>query len=260
MGELVAAGGIIVDVSRLKDFENAIDTICRKESYDIPDSENIKWSPDKHSWLRDNLERGVRNALYRELLQCADEHDAKVIVAISDLKCKIANQKALDHEMDATLLVLERFDTWLGSGHGMVFLSKPSGGSKDQMKFIEECIEHRQNGTDYVKFDSFVSNPHIVPAKQSRILQVADLAVSITNAKVAGGDKYADALFEYVLKMMPETSRGVKGGLGLKIHPSFKYRNLYHWVLGDQYYVESSTGIPLPIESYPYSTEEMRWS
>lgn len=260
MGRLVAAGGIVVAANSLKAFEIDVQSVCGKAEYLIPDDENTKWSPNKDSWLRANLERDVRNLLYADLLDCAADHKVRIIVAISDQNCAMANLCASDHEMDAMLLALERFDTLLGNSAGMAFLPKPSGGSTDERKFIEECIQHRKTGTQYVKFDSLASNPQIVPAKQSRMLQIADLAVSITNAKVAGGDAYASSLFGRVLDLMPCTSKGVKGGLGLKIHPSLRYRNLYHWVLDDDYFVRGNSGFPFPLKDSPYSSNEMDWS
>lgn len=259
IGDLVAVGGVVVPSVEIKSLEDDIQAICSKDNYQVPDGENIKWSPDKRSWLRENVSREIRLELYNELLSCAAKHDAKVIVAINDLGCKMANSLASDHEVDATLLALERYDNWLGREHGMVFISKPSGGATNESKFVAECIQHKIQGTNYVKFKSIASNPIVIPASQSRLLQIADLVVSITNAKVAGGDKFADPLFPLIAGMMPETSKGVKGGLGLKIHPSFKYCNLYHWILGDEYFVKGNTGSSLPIKESPYPSDEMKW-
>lgn len=260
LGDLVAVGGMVLSADHIKPLEDEISAVCNKPIYSIPDDENIKWSPDKNSWLRSNIpDRDIRNALYGELLECAAKHGAKAIVAVCDIGCQLANQRASNHEMDATILALERFSNWLRQEHGLVFVSKPSGGTTNEQKFIAECIKHRKTGTRYVNFNSIASNPIVVPAKQSRLLQMADLVVSITNAKVAGGDRYADPLFVKIHAMMPDTSRGMKGGLGLKIHPSLKYRNLYHWILGDEQYVVGSAGTFLPEVDKPYAVNEMRW-
>ena len=260
IGNLIAVGGLILADDKIKSLEDDIHTICNQAAYNIPDDENIKWSPNKYSWLRTKIvDRNIRNELYGELLECAAKHSAKAIVAVCDLGCKTANAQASNHEIDATLLALERFHSWLGGNHGMVFVSKPSGGSTNEQKFVSECIEHMNKGTNYVAFENIVSNPMTSPAKHSRLLQLADLVVSITNARVAGGDRYADPLFAKVLAMMPETRRGMKGGLGLKLHPSLKYRNLYHWILGDEQFVEGAVGTYLPISDKPYAIDEMRW-
>lgn len=259
MGELVAVGGLVVPSKSLKEIENELRELCDDTRFSVPLDENLKWSPAKRSWLRTHLSGRLRQELFGEMLDCAARHGCSAMVAISDARCKKANKLASDHEVDATLLALERFDTWLGDGVGVVFVSRPAGGTTDAEKFVAECIEHRLTGTKFVEFKSLALNPIVVPAWQSRLLQMADLITSITNAKVAGGNSYADALFPKISEMMPETTRGVKGGAGLKIHPSFRYRNLYHWVLGDDCYVEGANGIGLPEKDKPYPNDEMTW-
>jgi hypothetical protein len=47
------------------------------------------------------------------------------------------------------------------------------------------------------------------------------------------------------------------GGLGLKIHPDFRYANLYHWLLGDSHFVRYQSGYPLPFKSRPYAIDAL---
>ncbi len=42
------------------------------------------------------------------------------------------------------------------------------------------------------------------------------------------------------------------GGIGLKIHPDFKYANLYHWLLGDRVWMKGPMGCKLPQAELPY--------
>lgn len=259
MGNLVAVGGIIVPADSLRSVENDLKEICESPSFSVPPDENLKWSPAKGSWLRETLSGRLRQQLFGEMLDCVAKYDCAAIVAICDENSKKANNDASDHEVDATLLALERYDTWLAKTAGVVIVSKPAGGTTNAEKFVSECIEHKLKGTRFVEFNSLALNPIVVPAWQSRLLQIADLVTSITNAKVCGSNKYADALFPKILAMMPETNRGVKGGAGLKIHPSLRYRNLYHWILGDDCYVEGSMGTGLPESDKPYCKNEMSW-
>lgn len=259
MGDLVAVGGLIVEGDKVKLVEDELKCICAGSKYNVPPKENIKWSPSKGSWLNTKLDGGTRQELFGEMLDCLARNECCAIVAISDSLSKKANSDASDHEVDATLLALERFDTWLGAKTGLVVVSKPAGGDTSANKFVAECIEKQTTGTRYVPFNSLVLAPVVMPAWQSRMLQVADLIVSITNAKVAGGNPYADALFEKICKLMPSSTKGLKGGVGLKIHPSFKYQNLYHWVLGDDCYAQGSQGVGLPELEKPYAFDEMKW-
>jgi hypothetical protein len=44
------------------------------------------------------------------------------------------------------------------------------------------------------------------------------------------------------------------GGIGLKLHPDLRYANLYHWLVGDRYFIKGSVGHPLPVASMAYAT------
>ena len=258
-GNLVAVGGIIVSAEKVGPLEQELEAVCTQKKYSVPNAENIKWSPPKGSWLREHLDGEIRQELFAEMLKTVRQADAKVVVAITDSNCKQANATASNHEIDATLLALERFNTWLAPNFGTVVVSKPSGGAKDEKKFVSECVEHLIAGTAYVDFGRLALKPMIMPANHARLLQVADLVVSITNAHVSGGNHFAARHFPEILSMMPETSKGMKGGLGLKLHPSFRYRNLYHWLLSDEYFVEGSTGTALPDSEMPYPRNPREW-
>jgi hypothetical protein len=42
------------------------------------------------------------------------------------------------------------------------------------------------------------------------------------------------------------------GGCGVKLHPDYKYRNLYGWLFGDTHFWKGNNGHPLPLEGRPY--------
>lgn len=254
VGHLVAVGGVIVSAENVGPLEQELEAVCSKEEYSVPPGENLKWSPARGSWMREHLDGELRQKLFSEMIDTVRRAECKVVVAISDADCRVANSSVSTHEMDATILAFERFNTWLGSQYGTVIVSKPSGGARDENKFVSECTKHIASGTNYVDFRKLALKPLLMPARQSRLLQIADLAVSITNAHVSGGNPFADRHFPALLAMMPETSRGVRGGLGLKLHPSFRYLNLYHWLLNDDYYVKGSNGYPLPLADRPFAT------
>lgn len=258
INKLVAVGGIIVDSSCVRKIEIDLEKICSGPSFKVPISENIKWSPSPKSWLRKNLNGDQRHDLYKSILDCLVLYDASVVVAICDPKYRKANKNASDSEMDATLLAFERFSSYLRSEPGMVVISRPGGGPRENDKFVFECIEHKNNGTNFVNFSNFAVGPVTMLSAHSRLLQAADLVVSITNIMVSGDERFAAQHFSTIAKMMVETKRGVKGGAGLKIHPSMRYRNLYHWLLKDQYFVQGSTGNLLPQSGFPYSQDARR--
>ena len=88
-------------------------------------------------------------------------------------------------------------------------------------------------------------------SKFSRLLQAADLVVGCTLAMVSGESQYPLPVFESVMKLFDQ-SAGRIGGYGLKIHPDFKYANLYHWIVEDTHFWKHASGYPLPVKQCPY--------
>ena len=89
------------------------------------------------------------------------------------------------------------------------------------------------------------------PSKFIRLLQIADVVVGCTLAIVAGEKRYAPLTFKEIKPMLDKGLGGI-GGTGLKIHPDFKYVNLYHWIAGDATYVKNMRGWNLPKDGHPY--------
>lgn len=256
---LVAIGGIIVDVQVAKDLEQAVDQICK--NFGFPDGEPFKWSPKRDYWMWDKLVGDRREAFFSAVLSEVDNTGGIGLVAICDPTKATATKNAQTHEMDALVLVLERFDWVLQEENelGMVIVSRPSGGRGDEDSFLLECDGILTAGTDYRKFNRIVTNVLTMPFRDSRFLQVADLVVSITNAAVAGSP-HAEAVFPSV-RMLLRSSDGRIGGVGVKIHPDSIYVNLYHWVLRDDIFLirRAGTGFALPIRGRPFFVSPTRY-
>jgi len=246
VGKLVAIGGIAIEASACRTLEIAIDDLCLK-TYGFPDGEPFKWSPNKDHWMRENLIGARREQFFGEVLRLAQEHGAVGMVTVADATKGLATSQAETHEMDVLILTLERFDLALEQDIGMVVAARPSGGRKDEDKFLVACAEVINAGTDYVRFKKLVTNIVTMPFANSRLLQLADLVASITTAMVAGHEEFAGKVFPAV-KTILRTHEGRIGGIGLKIHPDLSYVNLYHWLLGDQHFKNSK----LPIASRPF--------
>jgi hypothetical protein len=161
--------------------------------------------------------------------------------------------------MDVLVMALERFNFVLSSQDiGMVIAARPSGGRTDEDKFLSACVDIVTAGTSYAKFGQFATNVLTMPFGNSRLLQVADLVVSITTAMIAGHAEYAGPVFPHVRALL-RSSLGRIGGVGVKIHPDYSYVNLYHWVLGDTFFVRSNLGLPLPMQNRPFFTDGMTY-
>ena len=159
------------------------------------------------------------------------------------------------HDMDVTQLFLERVQNqfYSRSNMGIVVIARPSGDRRAEDKFLASCLETLQSGTKYVKPDRIILNPLSSPPSFIRLLQVADVVTSCTTATVSGETRFAPPVFSAVKNLLVKEG-GRCGGIGLKIHPDFKYANLYHWLVGDSHFWKGPVGSPLPLPSLPYSS------
>jgi hypothetical protein len=150
---------------------------------------------------------------------------------------------------------LERVHRLFGKiqSEGIVIVDRPGGGRADEDRFLGSCLETLLSGTDYVKPDRIALNVLSTPSRLIRLLQVADVITSCTVAMVGGEDNFSPPIFNEIRSLL-DRDMGRIGGVGLKIHPDYKYANLYHWLLGDSDFFKALTGSPLPILTRPYST------
>jgi len=134
----------------------------------------------------------------------------------------------------------------------VVIVSQPSGDRKSESKFLADCLETLRAGTEYVKPERIVLNVLTTPPRFIRLLQLADVVTSCAVAFVGGESSFSPPVFSSIKPMLAR-ELGRVGGVGLKIHPDGKYRNLYHWLLGDSHFMRFMEGFPMPLPNYPYS-------
>jgi len=253
MGSLVAIGGIKVPGEKVSELEREINTLCKE--FGFPPGEMFKWSPDRNLWMHDNLVGERREEFFICVLTLAYDHKVKALAVIEDTTSLMATN-AQSAEEDVTCLFLERVDRQLKNMNceGIIIIDRPSGGRKDEDRFLEYCLETLQVGTKYVKPDRIALNiPLCAPSKFIRLLQVSDVVTSCTLAVVAGESRFSPPVFEFVKPLLFSEGDRI-GGIGLKIHPDLKYANLYHWLLGDEYLIRFGTQVTrLPHSSRPYS-------
>jgi hypothetical protein len=97
---------------------------------------------------------------------------------------------------------------------------------------LANCLDIIQEGTPFVRpariaLNALSTSPHFV-----RLLQLADLIAGIVTSYVAGENRYSPPLMRLIGPMLASDA-GRIGGIGVKIHPDFRYVNLYHWLFGD---------------------------
>jgi len=86
MGKLVAFGGVVVEATKARQLELAIDGVA--SAHGLPAGEEIKWSPRKGSWIYENLQGDSREACYREVLQAAVDGGCKAVVVACDYEMR----------------------------------------------------------------------------------------------------------------------------------------------------------------------------
>jgi len=253
MGPLAAAGGVYVPSDVVSDLEREIDALCAE--FGFPPGERFKWSPARNMWMYNNLIGQDRENFFTNVLDQVRESNGKAIVVIEDTSCNSATPNALNGDEDVTRLLIERVH-WLfdkKETDGLIIIDRPGGGRDDEERFLRSCFETLQSGTDYVKPDKIALNVLSSPSKFIRLLQVADVIVSCTVARIAGENCYSPPIFDKI-KPLLHKDRDRIGGVGLKIHPDYKYVNLYHWLGGDVFFLKASNYHWLPLKKRLYNT------
>lgn len=254
MRPLVGVGGVVIDGTRLRSLCERLDAVCVTAGFPARPDRNaeFKWSPGKELWMRGGLVGDGRAQFFASVLAIAKEHEASAILVAVDTKASPAHT-GKSHEMDALLLLLERFHKTLGAEDGVVVCDTPGGDRADEADFLSTCITTLSTGTDYVKFRRLALPVMTGPSHLVRPLQLADVITSCTLAFIAGEKKYAPATFAAVKPLLRRDGERI-AGYGVKIHPDYRYANLYHWLLGDTDFWKGSTSTPLPIATRSYAT------
>ena len=257
MTKLVAVGGVSVAIADAATLNSRIDKLCY-EQFGFPKNEPFKWSPRKGNWFRDGLPIEQKRKLFESVLRVASEYDVTALVVACDPSCGHLKGGSTA-ELGALLGVLERFEFALGKNdHGVVVVDRPAGDRSDEEKYLIDCLDMVESGSGYSSFSRLACPIVSMPFKLSRVLQIADLVVSITTAHVAGR-RHAASYFPHLKPLFPEDKDRI-GGVGVKLHPDYKFVNLYHWLLGDSHYVRGSVGHPMPLQNRPYRASDQEYS
>ena len=251
MKPLIGVGGVHVPAEQIGGIEHEINALCNR--YEFPEGEEFKWSPNRNTYMRENIIGEDRVNFYIELFEISSGYDIKAILVASDIECSYAIQSSSNHEEDVITLFLERADQLFNSNkrNGIVIVDNPSGGRRQENELVSQCLETLARGTDYVNFDSIPLPVMTANSKHIRLLQLADVITSCSIARLAGENLYSPAIFELIKPLFRKDYDRI-GGVGFKIHPDLRYKNLYHWLLGDEFHKRGYTGEPLPEEGYLY--------
>ena len=251
MGELVATGGVFVGSDQVASLERSIAYICK--AFGFPALEEFKWSPRQNSWMHHNLIEENRREFFLWVLRTCVDHHVKATVLVCDTQYR-TNQTGDSHATFVVKLLIERVN-WLAKSarsQALIIADRPGGGLGTERAFLQRCLETIQNGTEYVLPENIAVNAVSTDSHLIRILQAADLVVSCVTAFIGGETRYSPPVFAAVCPLLA-SDLGRVGGVGLKLHPDFRYANLYHWLLGDRDFVRNMGSWPLPFPHRPYA-------
>ncbi len=251
MGDpLVAAGAVCVPEEALKPLTTIIDSL--RQAAGFPEGQPFKWSPGRELWMHSGLVEDERLGFFRAVLSEAACHAVQVIVVIEDTGCSKAMNDSPTVEDDVTSLLLERVQWCLrGRANGCVIADRPGGQRiSEHEQFLANRLEMLATGTRFVTYDRILLFMNM-PSRLNLMLQLADLVTGCTLAFVGGETRYSPPVFDSAKKLMRRDGDRI-GGIGLKIHPDFKYANLYHWLVGDTHFYKGNTGFPMPLKGHRY--------
>ena len=230
MGTVLAFGGILVPANLLADMKDEVDRVATE--FGIPECEEIKWSPNKGSWIYQNLHGDQRKNCYQKLLEAAKDSKCSVIVVAWDLeKSELQKPEALEMVYNYTF---ERVTNQLNAKNkqGVIVADRPGGGPSDESSFLTSFLGKINYGTQFSSDGRLATSVLTTPSKFQRHLQIADLVVGITCAMVGGNTNYSAPLFPIVKEMLCESSSGKRAGVGLKVFPD-DWRSLYESLLDE---------------------------
>jgi hypothetical protein len=256
MSRLVAVGGVHVPGESVRDLEHALGELCSDRGFPEGTAGEFKWSPGRELWMRNNLVEGQRETFFKQALQLAEDFGATAIVTIEDSSYSTAIPDSQSSEEDVVRMFLERAHNLLSGRNrfGIVLADKPSSNAEES-RFLALCLETLQTGTAFVLPNRIALNVVTTSSHLVRILQLADLITSCSVSRAAGEDRFSPHVFPSVVSLLRQ-EYGRKGGCGLKLHPDYRYANLYHWLLQDSDFVRFQSGIPLPLANRPYYSSE----
>lgn len=261
MRPLVGIGGFMIAAERLGSLERALDRACEGAGFPEKDPtqpvhHEFKWSPTRSHWMRDGLVGGARTSFFRQVVWALAEHEVETLVVARETTCRPMNPNT-EPDVDVIMTFVERVEMRLQahSSDGVVIVDQSAEGGAAEGRYLFQRLSMLAEGTAFIMPTRLAINFISTPSHLIRCLQAADLVASASVARIAGSP-WMREVFDDVKELLPRRD-GLAGGVGLKLHPSLRLRNLYHWLTGDARYVESSgETIALPSADHPYSSDE----
>jgi len=222
--QYIGIGGVIFHDSCLSDLFKQFNE--KKALHGIPSEEEIKWSPDRNSWIKNNLIDKARISAYSDILALIKSFNGKIIVAV--VQRNDLSWTPLEAKWQCTEFVTERFQFYLqdhDDKQGLIIADFPGSG-KEEKKLLQDYYRLLKEGTRYVKPSNIVMNLLTTESHLNPALQIADLVVGITTGMCSPRRDYASAYWDMVSHNLHRSQVGEVMGCGLKVFPKENYDEL----------------------------------
>ena len=216
--EYVGIGGVILRDDCLDSLFSLFNQ--KKVSHSIPPEEEIKWSPDKNSWIAKNLVGENRVSAYSDILGMVALFKGRLIVAV--LKRDTSKQSLIEAKWKCIEFVTERFQFYLQAHEdkkGLIIADFPGSG-KEEKKLLQDYYQLLEKGTKYVKPANIVMNLLTTESHLNPALQVADLVVGITTGMCTSKRNFAFQYWDIIKRGFHRNQNGEVMGCGLKVFPN----------------------------------------
>ena len=215
--EYVGVGGVIFHDDYLCNLFNVF--LQKKERHGIPPEEEIKWSPDRDSWIAKNLRDDSRVSAYSDILDLVRLFKGRLIVAVVR---RIEIQSSIEAKWQCIEFVTERFQFYLQSNEdrkGLIISDFPGSG-KEEKRLLQDYYQLLEKGTKYVKPANIVMNLLTTESYLNPSLQIADLVVGITTSMCTPRNRFALDYWDLIKNHFHRSQNGEIIGCGLKVFPS----------------------------------------
>jgi hypothetical protein len=250
--QYVGIGGVIFHGDCLDNLFSLFNQ--KKALHGIPYGEEIKWSPDKNSWIAKNLVDDNRVSAYSDILSLVTLFKGKVIVAM--LQRDISKQSIIEAKWKCIEFITERFQFYLQAHEdkkGLIIADFPGSG-KEEKKLLRDYYQLLEKGTKYVKPANIVMNLLTTESYLNPALQVADLVVGITTGMCRPKRNFAFQYWDIIKHDFHRSQNGEVMGCGLKVFPNEIIREVHATLFPEE--VEEAIRFE---ESYEEYIERMRY-
>lgn len=198
-------GGIIVSDKNLLALEAEFNATLKSAGVpvDQPGLDlEVKWSPRKGNWIRDNLNGEARKQLYRDLLKAAFSLDGKIVAAV--LNWGKMTHRSSGKKFDETRardlayeLVFERVQAYARQFDEIALVicdrEEESRRTRDRVRRTGKLV---RKGSPYVRLDRIYKHVWPADSRDHAGLQIADLCVGILGSLAVNKVRFARDLWD----------------------------------------------------------------